>query len=140
MSHLTKTIFGRMYVYNPGHFYKLQNNILNYSEYFDLNNGLYGKFQYEKFKYGFDNKNFKIESNIIIESTKNKDKYVEYYLYKYNNKTITEIHKLIKINILNMKEPSKSIVIDSIPKNILQEMYTKNDSNIKWCKCCGDRE
>ena len=137
MLNLTRTIFGRMYVFCPGHFYKMQDNILRYTEHFALNNGLYGKFHYEKFKYGFDNKHFKIESNIIIESIKNKDKYVEYYLYKYDNNTYSEIHKL---NLINQINPSKSIVIESIPKPIMQEIYYKSDKNIKWCNCCGDRK
>ncbi len=136
MSILTKTIFGRIYVFSPGNFYKILHDIPHYEEHFKLNNGLYGKFHFEKFKYGIDNKYFKIESNIIIESTKNKDKYVEYYLYKYNNNQYSEIHKL---NLMNMINPSKSILIESIPKIIMNELYTKTDKNITWCNCCGDR-
>jgi hypothetical protein len=132
MNNLTRTIFGRIYVFSPGQFYKIQDNITYYTEHFKLDNGLYGKFHYEKFKYGIDNKYFKIESNIIIESTKNKDKYVEYYLYKYYNNTYSELHKL---DLMNMINPSKSILIESIPKTIMNELYFKTDKNILWSNC-----
>jgi hypothetical protein len=130
MNQLRNTIFYRMYLFQPNYFlnYGIKNNERFYTEQFKMNN-IGGIFNYHKLIY--DDNTHSIIANIGIYDYENKIKYKEYYEFKYNMTSYTELHELGKLyktnNIICNYKP---LIFNDLPNHIINFIYMKNDEDI----------
>jgi hypothetical protein len=138
-----------MYLCNiPNHFYTKQITypsdtlMYKYHEKFTLDTNdpdrLNGIFYFKKMYFGHstDINVWSIYSDIIILDNKNKNKYIEKYIFKQIYDKSSEEYEFGKMFYNNSFMSYSPINFNDLSDNIKNLIYLKNDKNIIECSCC----